>query len=205
MLITQRGRDQSAEFKEVIGTLACVAYILISAHIYQAVESPRFEHASTRTTLPTLEPGDIIGQIEIPRLGLKAVVAEGDSSKILRRAVGHVPETALPGQAGNIALAGHRDTLFRPLRHIRLGDLIVVKTDAGLYRYEVQSTKIVSPRDIEVLKPTGGFELTLITCFPFDYVGPAPTRLIIHAHALKEGETTGPDMLSHNTNGEHEL
>ncbi len=183
-----------------IGALAYVAYTLTSTYIYQAAATPTLEHASRRTTLPA--PGAIIGQLQIPRLGLRAVVAEGDSSHVLRRAVGHVPETALPGQVGNVALAGHRDTLFRPLRHIRRGDIILITTDAGLYRYEVQSTQIVSPRNIEILRPTGGHELTLITCFPFDYIGPAPTRFIVRAHALGEGATAGPDLRSRNTDRE---
>jgi sortase A len=102
----------------------------------------------------------------------------------LRRAVGHVPQTALPGQWGNIVLAGHRDTFFRPLRKIQAGDAIALKTPAGNFEYRVESTAVTAPTDVQLLKPTEDRSLTLVTCYPFYYVGPAPKRFIVRARLV---------------------
>jgi sortase A len=109
------------------------------------------------------------------------MVREGAGEGTLRTAVGHIPGTALPGAAGNVALAGHRDTFFRALRNIRKNDSIDVQTGHGTYRYLVESTEIVGPRDVAVLKASGGETLTLVTCYPFYYVGSAPKRFIVRA------------------------
>ena len=133
--------------------------------------------------------GEVIGRIEIGRLGLSAIIVEGDSPSLLGRAVGHVPETAMIGQSGNTVLTGHRDTFFRPLRNIQAGDVITLETMSGEYRYEVESTAIVPPTATEVLQYSSSKELTLITCYPFYYVGPAPNRFIVRAHKVdRSGE-----------------
>ncbi len=123
----------------------------------------------------------IIGRLEIPRLQIAVMVREGADESTLSRAVGHIPGTALPGAVGNVGLAGHRDTFFRALRNIRAQDVINVETTRGTYRYVVKSTKIVTPRDVSVLEASGGETLTLVTCYPFYYVGSAPKRFIVHA------------------------
>ena len=123
----------------------------------------------------------VIGRLEIPRLNVSVMVRQGADERTLRMAIGHIPGTALPGMIGNVGLAGHRDTFFRPLRNIRENDLIELQTTAGTYRYLVTSTQIVSPRDVNVLKASGGDTLTLVTCYPFYYVGSAPKRFIVHA------------------------
>lgn len=173
-----------------VAALGYVAYVVVSAQFFQAVESRKLEHASVQPRLG-LEPrivteGDVIGQIEVPRLGLSAIVVQGDSDDVLRHAVGHIPETALPGQAGNIALAGHRDTIFRPLRDIRVGDIITLKTAAGDRAYRVNLTEVVPPTDTEVLQSHAENELTLITCFPFHYIGHAPNRFVVRAREVGE-------------------
>jgi sortase A len=122
--------------------------------------------------------------MEVPRLGLKAIFVQGDSPRILRRAVGHIPETALPGELGNVVLTGHRDTFFRALRNIQLGDEIKIKTLDGEFEYQVKSTEVVLPRDVQVLQPSGENTLTLVTCFPFYYVGAAPKRFIVRARQI---------------------
>jgi sortase A len=127
--------------------------------------------------------GGLIGRIEIARLGFSAIVVEGTSAKTLRRAIGHIDGTALPGQSGNIGLSGHRDTFFRPLRNTRLNDKITVTTLLGQYRYRVLSTTVVRPSDIAVLEPTGNEILTLVTCYPFYFVGPAPSRFVVRAES----------------------
>jgi sortase A len=122
--------------------------------------------------------------MEIPRLGVSVIVAEGTNESILRRAGGHIAGTSFPGQGGNVGIAGHRDTLFRPLRNIRQNDVITLTTLAGEYRYRVMSTEIVSPSDITVLQPEGHETLTLVTCYPFYFVGPAPDRFIVRAERV---------------------
>ncbi len=129
--------------------------------------------------------GSLIGRMEITRLALSTIVLEGDSNQVLRKAAGHIPGTALPGRAGNVAIAGHRDTFFRALRSIHKGDDIALETAASTYHYRVDSTDIVPPKDIQVLKPSGQPSLTLVTCYPFSYVGSAPKRYIVHAHQIE--------------------
>lgn len=126
----------------------------------------------------------LVGRIEIPRLGVSAIVREGVDTRTLSRAVGHVPHTALPGDSGNIAFAAHRDTFFRPLKNIRAGDRIRVSTPDGDFTYIVRDTRIVAPTEVSVLDPTPEPTLTLITCHPFNYVGPAPNRFIVRADAV---------------------
>jgi sortase A len=133
---------------------------------------------------PAVAPGSLIGRIEIPRLLLSVVVVEGVDKTSLRRAVGHIPGTALPGQAGNVGLAGHRDTFFRPLKDLRIEDEIQVSTLKGKFKYQVVSLKIVEPDNVGVLAPSGENVLTLVTCYPFYYVGPAPKRWIVRARQV---------------------
>jgi LPXTG-site transpeptidase (sortase) family protein len=125
--------------------------------------------------------GAIVGRIEIPRIGLKAVILEGVAPRTLALAVGHIPGTALPGRTGNVGIAGHRDTFFRGLRDVRAGDAIVVTTLDGSYEYRVKSCEVVGPHETGVLKDAGEPALTLVTCYPFHYLGPAPERFIVHA------------------------
>ncbi len=134
-----------------------------------------------------LPPDTMIGRIVIPRLGVRAVVKEGVDSTTLRRGVGHVPGTALPGDLGNVALAGHRDTFFRSLKDVKRDDVIRLETLEGDYEYVVQSTKIVYPKDVNVIAPTKDAELTLVTCYPFYYVGSAPQRFIVKARRATNG------------------
>jgi len=135
----------------------------------------------------------VIGRLEIPDLHLVAIVQEGADAGTLRRAVGHIPGTALPGGRGNVGLAGHRDTFFRPLRQIQVNDTIELKTQNATYRYRVESMQIVGPRDVQVLRSTTAASLTLVTCYPFYYVGSAPKRFIVRAgleSAVPNGSST---------------
>ncbi len=128
--------------------------------------------------------GSVVGRIEIGRLGVAVIIVEGTDGRTLRRAVGHIPGTALPGETGNVALTGHRDSFFRPLRNIRQDDEILLTTIGGSYRYRVDSTEIVSPGDVEALNNSSDSVLTLVTCYPFYFVGPAPKRFIVRAHLM---------------------
>jgi sortase A len=130
---------------------------------------------------PAPATGAPLGRIEIPRLGVSAVIRAGSDARTLRLAVGYIPGTALPGEGGNIGLAAHRDTFFRRLRDIRTGDEIRIVTPDGTFAYAVQRTNIVQPKDTWVLNRTSEPALTLVTCYPFNYVGSAPQRFIVRA------------------------
>jgi sortase A len=136
------------------------------------------------TVSPTLQRDGLIGRLTIPRLHLRAIVREGVGKDTLGLAVGHIPGTAFPGQAGNVGVAGHRDTLFRGLSGIRQHDVIQLETLNKRYAYEVASTEVVTPQNIGVLKPGSYSELTLVTCYPFNYIGPAPDRFIVKARQV---------------------
>jgi sortase A len=174
--------------------IAYAAYVVIDARAYQAVEHHRLASRrqeasaapSARGTVVTSLASPVaerapIGEILIPRLGLMAIVAQGESTTVLQHAIGHLADTALPWESGNVVLAGHRDTLFRPLKWIRIGDAIALHTQYGDFEYVVEWTKVVGPEDVDVVQSTGRSTLTLITCFPFSYVGPAPKRFVVRA------------------------
>jgi len=139
------------------------------------------------TRPPAVIPDNhLLGRLTIPRLQLTATVREGVSENTLSRALGHIPDTALPGQRGNVGVAGHRDTLFRELRNIQKNDLIRFETLHGTYLYQVDSTQIVKPEDVSVLNAKQYPELTLVTCYPFYYVGSAPDRFIVKARQVQD-------------------
>src|SRR5882724_9536436 len=141
-------------------------------------------HRTVPVPAPPVRRGDVIGELEIPRLQLSVMVFEGDDAGILRQGAGHIPATALPPGSGNIGIAAHRDTYFRPLCLIRVNDVIEMKTPAGESRYAVTETKVVRPSDIGVLARAPGRDLTLVTCYPFYYIGSAPERFIVHARKI---------------------
>jgi sortase A len=127
-------------------------------------------------------PNAPLGQIEIGSVGIKAMIAEGIDPRTLRRAVGHIPGTSLPGESGNVGIAGHRDTFFRGLRNIQRNDEITLTTSHGSFHYVVDFVELVGPNDTEVLDESDQPLLTLVTCYPFYYVGPAPKRFVVRAH-----------------------
>jgi sortase A len=182
--------------------LAYAAYVAIDSHMYQATERRQFELA--RQSSPVVPApvvavppnGDSIGVIEIPRIGIAVVVVQGDSPDILNRAVGHIADTALPGNTGNVVLAGHRDTFFRALQDLRVGDAITMKTPQRDFDYFVESTFVVGPTDVWVVDARGGHTLTLITCYPFSYIGPAPDRFIVRAREATDFATVTQKAVS---------
>jgi sortase A len=125
--------------------------------------------------------GEPLGRLEIPSIKLSAMVSEGVENSTLRRSVGHIPGTALPGVRGNVALSAHRDTFFRHLGELHHSDVITIETVQGRFNYLVESTKVVDPDEAAVLRDIGRPTLTLVTCYPFYYVGPAPKRFVVHA------------------------
>jgi sortase A len=202
----------------VAGAVALVLCSLVwaEAHLFQEFASRYFSselNASTarahfgdqkpaseqlKQLSQPIKVDSLIGKLAINRLGLSVIVLEGVGDKTLRIAAGHVPDTALPGRAGNVVIAAHRDTFFRSLRNIHPNDIITISTTWGSYRYRVENTSVVKPNRVDVLDPTPSPTLTLITCFPFYYVGSAPLRFIVRARqispamrALTASERTG--------------
>lgn len=173
-------------------TLGAYAYLSADAAFYQSVRGRQFDSqvaaGSTGRSAPALSSppgvGSTIGRIEIPRLGISVMVLEGDDQLTLRHGAGHVPGTALPGEHGNVAIAAHRNTFFRPLRNIRKNDLIRLSSVQSLSLYRVESTEVVEPSHTEVLDSTEVPTLTLITCYPFFYVGAAPNRFVVRARRV---------------------
>jgi sortase A len=153
-------------------------------------ESPTPESPTMTRPAPTglspasLARGSVIGRVDVPRLDMSAAIAEGDDESTLNNAVGHLPDTPLPWQAGNAAFAAHRDGLFRPLRNVRVNDEIKVVTAHGEFLYRVKKTQVVDPEDVWVLAPTQTSTITLITCYPFSFIGHAPQRFIVQAELV---------------------
>jgi len=204
----------SQYFFFLVGVLAMsyCATVLLDRWLFQAYQTWRFEHAlkdaqtSARANQqPASSPlpaqaevdraraeslgidglaGSPLARIEISSIGLAAMIMEGIDGRTLRHAVGHVPGTPLPGQQGNVVITGHRDTFFRGLRNIHQDDEITLTTLNGTYRYRVDSTQVVEPEDTKVLDATADDFLTLVTCYPFYFVGSAPKRFIVRAHRI---------------------
>ncbi len=154
-------------------------HLTLKAKWSQTQGARELEHPGISTASPKI--GDLVGRLEIPRLSLSTVVFEGADQDVLERGVGHLPGSAFPGDHGNTVLAGHRDTFFRPLRKIRVGDLVRIHRRPNDSIYIVQSARVVEPDEVDVLKPTAEPVLTLITCYPFRFIGPAPERFVVRA------------------------
>jgi len=178
-------------FLLIAGALAVsyVALTLLHARFYQEVANKALEqqmHVEDRhqasLTEPAAKEGDVLGRIEIPRLGLKVAILEGTTSQTLRLGAGHIKGTPLPGEPGNIGIAGHRDTYFRGLKDIRTRDEIQIQTATELSHYKVDWVEIVAPSDIGVLSPSAESAITLVTCYPFYFIGAAPKRFVVRAH-----------------------
>jgi sortase A len=157
-----------------------------STDLYQARQERAFFSGSPDVSAdpaPTATGADplVLGRIEIPRIGVAAIVREGEDDTTLAVAVGHITGTARPGEGGNMALAGHRDSFFRSLRDIEPEDTIQIVTQQRSYEYAVDWTEVVNPEDTWVLDPTDDTVLSLVTCFPFDWIGHAPKRFIVRA------------------------
>lgn len=187
---------QRALFACAILLLGYCGFALVDAWIFQRRASGDLDRLlraraasesapqAAPASAPAIAADGLIGRIEIPRLLVSAVVVEGVDKTALRRAVGHIPGTALPGEPGNVGLAGHRDTFFRPLKDLRIKDRIRFSTLSGELNYEVESLKVVAPEDVGVLASSGENVLTLVTCYPFYFVGPAPKRWIVRARQV---------------------
>jgi sortase A len=180
---------QRALFAGAFLSLGYCGFVLADAWIFQKRESRDLDHLldAQRVTggvAPPIATRGLIGRIEIPRLLFSVIVVDGIGKTTLRRGFGHIPGTALPGQPGNVGLAGHRDTFFRPLKDLRIKDEIQFSTLRGNFKYEVESLTVVEPDNVGVLAPSDENVLTMVTCYPFYYVGPAPQRWIVRARQV---------------------
>jgi sortase A len=181
------------------------AVTLVEARFHQTATIPPPPLTVTQTTLPgdggrpavpsTPAPapaaGTMLGRLDAPSVKLSTVVLEGSDDGTLSRGSGHIEDTPFPGQSGNVGIAGHRDTTFRALRNIRVGDPLEFKTADRLYRYRISKTMIVGPDDVYVLDPTEQPALTLVTCYPFEFIGHAPRRFIVRADLVGEETRAG--------------
>lgn len=136
--------------------------------------------------MPAPAVGSWLARLEAPSVKLSTTVLEGSDDATLARGSGHLEDTPLPGEPGNMGIAGHRDTVFRPLRHARVGDPMDLTTSDRVYHYRISKTLIVKPEDVYVLDPTPRPTLTLITCYPFEFIGHAPKRFIVQAELMDE-------------------
>ena len=175
----------------LLGALAIsyVGLMLLHARQFQEVanstlEQRMQEEEQRKESLPgsAAKEGDLLGRLEIPQLGMKVAILEGTTSQTLAVGVGHIKGTALPGEQGNIGIAGHRDTYFRALKNIHPGDEIRIQTTSGLSRYKVDRFEVVAPRDVSVLASSAASAITLVTCYPFHFIGAAPQRFVVHAY-----------------------
>ena len=143
-------------------------------------------HDAQATAAPgrSQDPEEVIGRMDIPGLALTVPILADDDPDSLRRGVGHIKGTAFPGGLGTVGLAGHRDTFLRPMRRVAPGMEIRLVDSRGAFIYEVDRTEVVMPEQVEVLDIRDRPELTVVTCFPFNFVGAAPKRFIVHAHLL---------------------
>jgi sortase A len=179
------------------------AHHTLSAFMYKPVAKPKLErlqaappstagHASA-PAVTAFPMGSVVGRLEIPKIKLDVMVLEGDDDDVLEKAAGHVPKTDFPGGAGNVVIAAHRDTFFRGLRNIHMDDEITLTTAQGVHKYQVGLVELVAPEDVQVLKALDHPTLTLITCFPFEFIGDAPKRFIVQAAEVRPAVITKPD------------
>jgi sortase A len=173
-----------------LGCLGTYGYVTMEGRRLQGEQRARFERDAAAQAPFVAAPGSLVGMLDVPRLRMSLPVIEGDDDRTLKASVGHLPDTPMPWQSGNSAMAGHRDGLFRPLKGVAVGDEITFRTTTDAIRYRVSATSIVEPDDVSVLAPRGRDTLTLITCYPFSFVGAAPQRFIVHAERVSPAPAT---------------
>jgi sortase A len=182
----------------------CLAILVDTQNTQRAAREQLESMASaTRSSSATSRPpsrvlvqpgtGTPLAELSIPRIGLSAVVLQGSDEHTLRQGAGHIETTPLPGESGNVAIAGHRDSFFRPLRNVQVGDDIWLNTPNSPVHYRVSSFRVVDPTEVSVIQPTDDAVLTLVTCYPFYFVGSAPDRFIVRASLVRDGELS-PDQ-----------
>ena len=178
-----------------VALLAYVGYEYASMHFEQQSLSAQWERQNaqaTRSAYPAAPLEDELTRLSIPKIGLDAVIVEGTSHRQLTIAPGHVKGTSLPGDDGNAVISAHRDTFFRHIYELQKGDGIVVRRGGHVFNFQVTGKKIVDPDDISVIQRTPDAELTLLTCYPTYYIGPAPERLVVFSKLVPNQNAVAP-------------
>jgi sortase A len=184
---------QTGLFAVALSMLGWCGFVVADAWLFGNTQSRRLDamvrarEADTAAALPGMTPravDGLVGRLQIQRLGISVVVMEGTGPKTLRRAAGHIEGTSLPGETGNVGISAHRDTFFRELRNVHRNDVVTLTTPSGEYRYSVVSVSVVNPDNMNVLKNGASEVLTLVTCYPFYFVGAAPQRFIVRAERV---------------------
>lgn len=172
-------------FSVGVGTAGYAGYEILGMNSNLGLRyMPKLEvpvQGQAAATIPTPHVGDVIGSISIPRINKTIPIIEGTGAKELKMGVGHYVGSVLPGIRDNSVLAGHRETVFKDLGQLKIGDLITINSDWGVFVYEVHKIRIVKADDKTVIVPTKDAILTLSTCYPFNLVGSAPKRYIVQA------------------------
>jgi sortase A len=151
------------------------------------------DHAAAPPRRTAPPAGTVVGRLSIPSLGLSTTVLEGTDDETMRRGSGHIEDTPFPGEPGNVGIAGHRDTVFRPLKRVKAGDALELTTADRVYHYRITNAFIVDPQDVYVLDPTDRPTLTLVTCYPFEFIGHAPRRFIVRGELEETRESAGSE------------
>ncbi|MGZ4878184.1 MAG: class D sortase [Candidatus Angelobacter sp.] len=145
-----------------------------------------------------ISPDQMLTRLQIPKIQMDAIVVEGASRRELSEGPGHMKQTAQPGETGNAVITAHRDTFFRHIYELNKGDQIQVRRSGRTFTYEVTGKRIVMPEDISVIKPTNNPQLTLITCYPTYYIGPAPKRLVVFSKLVdRDGQPANQAAQAH--------
>lgn len=181
-----------------LGAVLYAAWFLVDGAVYQRAQKAEFVRPMVAEVAPpkVVEPAEpaspleadsgLIGELKIANVDLDVMVGEGLDKQTLRRAAGHPEWSARPGEPGNLILLGHRDTFFRPLRGLKRGDVAEIRTKAGVFRYRIHRIRIVAPEDVDVAQDLNRSELTLVTCYPFYFVGPSPRRFVAQGRLIEE-------------------
>lgn len=176
-----------------VALLAGWALVIADARISQHAALRALEHSTSRAapiaSAASIPAGTPLALLNIPRVHLTAVVLHGSDARTLRRGPGHLENSAVPGAGGNVVIAGHRDSFFRPLKDVAIGDDVFLQTPTGSVRYRVTALGVVTPSDLTPLQPTGDAVLTLITCYPFWLLGDAPDRFIVRAERVSSASS----------------
>ena len=186
----------------IVGGLALLSYVASQywgMYRSQQTLQTQWEKQSATANVPgapQLTADDLLTRVVIPKISLDAIVVEGVSRKQLSEGPGHIKGTATPGEAGNAVISAHRDTFFRHIYELNKGDEILVRRNGKVFHYQVTGKKIVMPDDMAVLKQTSDPQLTLITCYPTYYIGPAPKRLVVFSKLVESGNDLGKQALA---------
>jgi sortase A len=171
------------------------AYVMMW-HQQRTLSKQWAQHHEQRTTNQSVRTDDGLVRVVIPKADVDAIVVDGVTRKLLAVGPGHMPSTPMPGEAGNAVISAHRDTFFRHIGDLREGDQVIVHRGGSIFQFAVKNKKIVKPNDMSVIQPTGGTELTLITCYPTYFIGPAPKRLIVVSKLVRILPDTGNTVIT---------